>query len=535
MTARFQTTGALVTSTVQAGGALAFSIPALWNFFNATQILLVGSAGNGPTRAELYDTAASATAAATANSDIASYNSHRLWATDPIAGTLYAVMDWRNGQSPVQGNHGFVAPYVDADFGNNLHGVVYNRDIVAKTYSITVFYDQVLVNVKSFGAVGDGTTDDTAAIQAAITSLTTSGEVYIPPGTYKLTATLTAALFGSRRVRLHGLSRDNSILYWPNAGQNGIEPVSHTRIENLCVRGPGSGSVSPGTNGITAGAMDNVVIQDCIIEDWPDHNVNSGGSSTNWIVRHNIIRNAYNDGFLSPALDIGHLIEGNHIYGNGSNGIDLNSSRNRVIGNYVHENGAKYVVSQLDDSGIWIDPIGGNANDNLIVNNIIYLNSGDGIRHRAGETGSRTADRNSLLNNVVRQNGRIGIYIDSSGGPGSNRNINILGNLISLNGSHGLLVGGGSSSTINRVKVADNIAADNAGTGIYVIYGSGNLVSDNIATGNGTDLNVATALVSISGDGVPSLACENGSIYRRRDGGAGTTLYVREAGAWVAK
>lgn len=41
------------------------------------------------------------------------------------------------------------------------------------------------VSVKDFGAKGDGTTDDTAAIQAAITA-TTTGRLWVPPGTYKV-------------------------------------------------------------------------------------------------------------------------------------------------------------------------------------------------------------------------------------------------------------------------------------------------------------------------------------------------------------
>jgi hypothetical protein len=42
------------------------------------------------------------------------------------------------------------------------------------------------VNVKDFGAKGDGMTDDTQAIQLAINSLTGGGIVRVPAGTYLL-------------------------------------------------------------------------------------------------------------------------------------------------------------------------------------------------------------------------------------------------------------------------------------------------------------------------------------------------------------
>lgn len=40
--------------------------------------------------------------------------------------------------------------------------------------------DSVPISIRDYGAVGDGTTDDTAAIQAAMTAAA-GGALYIPP------------------------------------------------------------------------------------------------------------------------------------------------------------------------------------------------------------------------------------------------------------------------------------------------------------------------------------------------------------------
>jgi hypothetical protein len=63
-----------------------------------------------------------------------------------------------------------------------------------------------VVSVKDFGAVGDGTTDDTTAIQAAVDSVASA--VYFPTGTYKITSTILVA----NDKRLSGASKHGTII-----------------------------------------------------------------------------------------------------------------------------------------------------------------------------------------------------------------------------------------------------------------------------------------------------------------------------------
>lgn len=114
----------------------------------------------------------------------------------------------------------------------------------------TIFAQQV--NVKSFGACGNGTCDDTKAIQAAIAS--GGSDIYFPKGRYKVTSTV---MFGSatsvfRSVHVHGDGGGEnqytaaSSIVWagaPNGAVIQVTSAQNCRFEDIHIDGGGNAGV----------------------------------------------------------------------------------------------------------------------------------------------------------------------------------------------------------------------------------------------------------------------------------------------------
>lgn len=94
-----------------------------------------------------------------------------------------------------------------------------------------------ILNVKTFGAVGDGTTDDTAAIQAAINAAATGwtsgdpfgfgGIVYVPPGVYGVSADIDIP----EQVILQGAGLRVTIIRWIG-GSSPTEAVVTSNLDD---------------------------------------------------------------------------------------------------------------------------------------------------------------------------------------------------------------------------------------------------------------------------------------------------------------
>lgn len=115
---------------------------------------------------------------------------------------------------------------------------------MALTKTTNRMMEGAYLNVLDYGAIGDGSTDDTAAFQAAITAgQTLEKTVYVPSGTYKITSQLNVSnnfsMVGDSGHRASiGTTPAGSILDW--RGADGIfqtpgSPIQRITVKNLTI------------------------------------------------------------------------------------------------------------------------------------------------------------------------------------------------------------------------------------------------------------------------------------------------------------
>lgn len=109
--------------------------------------------------------------------------------------------------------------------------ITLHADPTQPLHAVTKQYvdNKIPVSVKDYGAVGNGSTDDTAAVQAAVDAVIAGngGSLFFPRGAYLTTSTIVVdpslAPQGSASVRLFGEGRLRSSLISNTAGQRVLE------------------------------------------------------------------------------------------------------------------------------------------------------------------------------------------------------------------------------------------------------------------------------------------------------------------------
>lgn len=127
------------------------------------------------------------------------------------------------------------------------------------------------VSVKDFGAVGDGVTDDTAAIQAAVTA---ARHVYFPVGIYKTSSTITV----TKTCRLSGAvssfadTTSGAVISYAGTGAAvSITPVTkiyNSVVENLVIQAAGTALTSATAIGLLLTSSNYGVFQNVVVREF---------------------------------------------------------------------------------------------------------------------------------------------------------------------------------------------------------------------------------------------------------------------------
>ena len=375
------------------------------------------------------------------------------------------------------------------------------------------------VSVKDFGAVGDGVTDDTAAIQAAIDSLgAVGGMVQVPPGTYKVSSTLNISSYiylkGSGAVASSILTNNSTgnVVYI-----NGVSITPGCTVENLffnssVTRTAGSYIVSNSSNGtfiknckmysafdgisITGTSAQCIKIEDCQIDNTVNYGINITAFNNTSPNTSGIVVS-----YISRVLVTGAITPNNC-----EAGIRIVSAGDLTL----------YGVSTFFcKKGLHICPTGTNTIQALNVTDS-FFDTGDefGVAVTPETTASvRLANftnvwcaSNKMSGALLGGTGQIittnwlnctmavnigqGLWIAST----LAKNTSVIGGVYAQNSGSGLAIVSGVSNfkiigaTIGRTDSNGYAFGPNAGYGVNVIAGASNnyIISNNIFTENTT-------------------------------------------------
>lgn len=364
-----------------------------------------------------------------------------------------------------------------------------------------------MYSVKEYGAVGDGTTDDTAAIQAAIDAAGQAGGgvVFLPPGTYSVKRTSPAGnynyslLIKESNVTIEGAGMGASTIKMAD-GENGT--ILRTVINNRSI------------DGSLAKALSNIRIANLTIDgNWNnvtwaapkgmetsgiyDQNGITLSTTTNSRVENVHIRHIGQDG-LSGGSNINLTIVGSIVEHTGKNNIAMFQSTGiKVINNTLRnandspDGGASkpfYDTSTAKYSSIafayapTIAYTGTTKNFNIAVGNRIETSTGRGI--------SADYMANNLIiegNQIESTSGRnlIGLQMPANSSPLPSGYV-IANNLLSSNAASP-----GGTRTISTTNLKDLLISGNilhgGGIGVVLENVANATVDGNIISGIGNE------------------------------------------------
>lgn len=314
------------------------------------------------------------------------------------------------------------------------------------------------IDVRAFGATGDGATDDTTAIQAAIDSVPTGepGVIFFPPGTFTISAELTIP---RSLIWIVGSGTDNTIITCMTNTQNGFHfsVGGNGGIRDL--------QINAGTTKTAGAAIFYDTYGSCFIDRVAigGHYIGINLDNANVVRLSNLLIQ-----FIIATNGIGILIDGGieqYITQTFIKGVDPSNKCKAAI--QVLGTGAMYMdfVSVLfSEAGILMDPTGTDQVNALFFTNCVFDSGTYGMRAAPGASarvGFLTSTGCSYTSNSVN-----GIYLEGSG---NIEDMSFNGDKIINNGQHGVNMANGADIFIKGCSILGNSqGSSNTYSGIKV-------------------------------------------------------------------
>lgn len=370
-----------------------------------------------------------------------------------------------------------------------------------------------IYNVRDYGATGDGSSDDTAAIQSTINASHTGGIVYFPAGLFRVTQQLTV----SSSLGLVGESGSH-IRFAANGARLFLDNCSNVRVAQLELDGA---DYSNHTQCLIFVRCQHMVVEDCYV--------------------HHSWHNGIQVDSSGPKVSV-------------TDNTDLRISHCRI--EYTGNAHDRQFTPHSQGCGIWMTA----TTDYRIESNVLSQTAGDGaifvagpcsrgtISHNAIDTTwwrgielYQTVERTTLEGNVIGHTGGAntgnsgvgcnGIFVDQNRTPGTilirgnqiaytaengiEGNAVVIGNIVNTTGAYANL----STPSIEGIYLEsfgvaeDNYVYDAGGDGIkldgdvrnFLVAGNSILNSGNAAAGQYSGIHVQA-------QGGPGARIQNGQV-----------------------
>jgi hypothetical protein len=365
--------------------------------------------------------------------------------------------------------------------------------------SLATYLDEIIVTTVSphtFGAMGDGVTDDTTAIQRAIneTEAAGGGILFFPTGTY----VITNLIIDSPNVQLIG-NGNSSILRSSDSTQHLITlKANHCGFKDLRFEG----AAINGTNSTfaiftaTANPATHCKVQNCVFSGATSSYGFNSGVKFDDDCNYGLVSNCLFERLQGTASGRG--------YGVLNNGDNCQVVNNRFLGTTNRGRHAIYVVSGASYC---------NINNN-------YIESFDYEGISQNSTGTQPACvQNSYIGNALvtcvttanPNSGAIGLYGHASG-------CCILGNQVKTSGAIGLALDGTDVTDMKYCSVIGNTILNSYFHGIRFIAVGISTIGNNVVYESGQASAGDYPNIAVISDGVT--ACDQITIVGNHSTGA---------------